>query len=295
MERRPLEEIKRYIINKENSLTLDEAKIQVQANFMDLNLNEFDDYKTISLIDRHHKRIQFPCRGINCKHLGCFDLNYWVNRYFETSDSKCTICDTPLSIQEIIWDPYIASIIEKTPISCTEINIKPDANWEIPFESIPATASHFLEFNTKEEEMTRLYEINQHEMKIEKKRNKVNQMLENAKQGNCCALYELLEKLIIGGILDFHRENGREGYICLLCSNREIQSNPNAVIEHLFSTGHLQHLENFGLSSPTAIPKRETQKVIDLEDIPPIPRQPFLHSQSNTSSVKPLMDNFIAL
>jgi len=51
MERRPLEEIKRYIINKENSLTLDEAKIQVQANFMDLNLNEFDDYKTISLID----------------------------------------------------------------------------------------------------------------------------------------------------------------------------------------------------------------------------------------------------
>lgn len=294
MEKRPFDEIKQYILTKDSRLTLDEAEKHVMANFMDLNSVEFDDYKTISLVDES-ERLKFPCRGINCKHLECFDLTSWINQYYASSDLKCTICSNPIHFNEIVWDPYISTIIEKTPPTCREVIIKPDASWEIPFESIPLTASIFMEINSKEES-SRYNEVQLRQKKIEKKRQKINQLLENAKTGNCCGLYALMEKLIIGRLFDYHKEeNGEEGYICLICEDAELQTLQNAIGDHIFSTRHLQKIEQMNLSSPTSIPQRETPKFIELDDVPPLPRQPFLHTQSNTSAVRPVTDNFIAL
>eukprot|EP01018_Ginkgo_biloba_P009947 Gb_29862 [translate_table: standard] len=77
-------------------------------------------------------RITVAGRFKPCEHMGCFDLQTFIELNERTRKWQCPICLGNYSLQNIIIDPYfsrIASAIKSYPEEVTEVEVKPDGSW----------------------------------------------------------------------------------------------------------------------------------------------------------------------
>lgn len=65
---------------------------------------------TISLKDSHNKRLSVPARGIDCKHLNCFDLYSYLEANSDKNIWTCPICQKFTRIDMLQVDQYLWSI-----------------------------------------------------------------------------------------------------------------------------------------------------------------------------------------
>ncbi|CAM0950554.1 unnamed protein product [Alopecurus aequalis] len=79
-------------------------------------------------------RIKIAGRFKPCVHMGCFDLEAFVELNQRSRKWQCPICLKNYSLDSIIIDPYfnrIASLIQSCEDDVSEIDVKPDGSWRV--------------------------------------------------------------------------------------------------------------------------------------------------------------------
>jgi hypothetical protein len=79
-------------------------------------------------------RINNPGKGKNCTHIQCFDLETYVNMYRNNSSLyawRCPVCNNKIIMDDLIYDNYFASILEKTGGSNSIVEIVCDGSWKL--------------------------------------------------------------------------------------------------------------------------------------------------------------------
>lgn len=69
-----------------------------------------------------------------CVHMGCFDLETFVEMQQRSRKWQCPICLKNYSLESIIIDPYfnrIANMMQSCGEDTTEIEVKPDGSWRV--------------------------------------------------------------------------------------------------------------------------------------------------------------------
>ncbi|XP_051113221.1 E3 SUMO-protein ligase SIZ1-like isoform X2 [Andrographis paniculata] len=82
-------------------------------------------------------RMKVAGRFSPCAHMGCFDLEVFVEMNQRSRKWQCPICLTNYSLEKIIIDPYFNRIISKfqhCEEDVTEIDVKPDGSWRAKAE-----------------------------------------------------------------------------------------------------------------------------------------------------------------
>ncbi|CAL9763236.1 unnamed protein product [Musa acuminata subsp. burmannicoides] len=92
-------------------------------------------------------RIRIAGRFKPCVHMGCFDLETFVELNRRSRKWQCPICLKNYSLENIIVDPYfnrITSMLQNCGEDVTEIDVKPDGSWRVKneLESTDLSRSH---------------------------------------------------------------------------------------------------------------------------------------------------------
>ncbi|KAG9453375.1 hypothetical protein H6P81_006279 [Aristolochia fimbriata] len=83
-------------------------------------------------------RIRIPGRFKPCVHMGCFDLETFVELNQRSRKWQCPICLKNYSLEHIIVDPYfkcITSMMRACGEDITEIEVRPDGSWRAKNET----------------------------------------------------------------------------------------------------------------------------------------------------------------
>ncbi|KAG9075614.1 SUMO ligase siz1, partial [Ceratobasidium sp. UAMH 11750] len=82
----------------------------------------FDSWRQIS-----QRRINIPCRSLQCTHLQCFDAPSWL----ALPQNACPVCDTAISIEDLVVDMYFDDILKHTQGEVEEVFLEVDGTWRI--------------------------------------------------------------------------------------------------------------------------------------------------------------------
>ncbi|KAL8198101.1 hypothetical protein R6Q57_024398 [Mikania cordata] len=83
-------------------------------------------------------RMKIAGRFKPCVHMGCFDLEVFVQMNQRSRKWQCPICLTNYSLEDVIIDPYFNRITTKMHTcgeDITEIEVKPDGSWRVKAEN----------------------------------------------------------------------------------------------------------------------------------------------------------------
>lgn len=77
-------------------------------------------------------RIVVPSRGVNCKHLQCFDASGYLRLNENTLYPRwrCPVCDRTLTVGEIRVDLFTLDVLESAPKSCEQVQVLQDGLWK---------------------------------------------------------------------------------------------------------------------------------------------------------------------
>ncbi|XP_042145113.1 E3 SUMO-protein ligase PIAS2-like [Ixodes scapularis] len=99
------------------------------------------DFLTVSLNCPLKKtRLQVPCRGVDCRHVQCFD----ALAYLELNEStlrpfwRCPVCDQSVKVKELRIDLFTLEMLDALPEKSGLVQISPEGKWtpvEPGFES----------------------------------------------------------------------------------------------------------------------------------------------------------------
>ncbi|XP_065830870.1 zinc finger MIZ domain-containing protein 1-like isoform X2 [Oscarella lobularis] len=77
------------------------------------------------------RRITFPARGRECRHVQCFDLESYLQLNCERGTWKCPVCSKPVSLEYIEVDQFIWGILTTIGNNdVDEVMIDPDCHWK---------------------------------------------------------------------------------------------------------------------------------------------------------------------
>ncbi|KAL1197280.1 E3 SUMO-protein ligase SIZ1 [Cardamine amara subsp. amara] len=105
-----------------------DSDIEVVADFFGVNLR----------CPMSGSRMKVAGRFKLCVHMGCFDLEVFVELNQRSRKWQCPICLKNYSLEHIIIDPYFNRITSKMrhcDEELTEIELKPDGSWRVKFKS----------------------------------------------------------------------------------------------------------------------------------------------------------------
>lgn len=83
-------------------------------------------------------RMKIAGRFRLCVHMGCFDLETFVEMQQRSRKWQCPICLKNYSLESLIIDPYfnrIANMMQSCGEDTTEIEVKPDGTWRVKSDS----------------------------------------------------------------------------------------------------------------------------------------------------------------
>ncbi|XP_019448715.1 PREDICTED: E3 SUMO-protein ligase SIZ1-like isoform X1 [Lupinus angustifolius] len=105
----------------------------------DSDLEVVSDTFTINLrCPMSGSRMKIAGRFKPCVHMGCFDLEVFVEMNQRSRKWQCPICLKNYALENIIIDPYFNRITSKM-IHCgeevTEVEVKPDSSWRVKTKS----------------------------------------------------------------------------------------------------------------------------------------------------------------
>ena len=123
-------ELSQHIV-KHNKLTIEESKTQIIRKFEDQKDVGISEIKVDLVCKLTYTPLNLPARGINCQHIDCFDLLYFLKSMENNNLRKwtCPLCRKYCS--KIIIDDYLSFIIKNYPEK-EHIFFKPDG--EFTFE-----------------------------------------------------------------------------------------------------------------------------------------------------------------
>uniref|UniRef100_A0A7S1PFV2 SP-RING-type domain-containing protein n=1 Tax=Percolomonas cosmopolitus TaxID=63605 RepID=A0A7S1PFV2_9EUKA len=77
------------------------------------------------------ERVSEPCRGKNCKHKTCFDLESYLEYSHASCVWNCPVCDTPLRYEDLIIDYNIKRIISEVDPEVDKVRLHGDGSYTV--------------------------------------------------------------------------------------------------------------------------------------------------------------------
>ncbi|KAH7464453.1 hypothetical protein FOMA001_g17452 [Fusarium oxysporum f. sp. matthiolae] len=75
------------------------------------------------------KRLELPCRGLDCKHLQCFDATTYIQLQEQSPQWECPICYIYVPFDVLAVDGYMENILHETPKSQEKVTIDANGKW----------------------------------------------------------------------------------------------------------------------------------------------------------------------
>ncbi|GAB2285091.1 SUMO ligase siz1, variant 2 [Dionaea muscipula] len=149
VKRRTLQQILNMIPKEQDGERLEDALARVRRcvgggtetenDDSDSDLEVVADSFTINLrCPMSGSRMKVAGRFKPCAHMGCFDLETFVEMNQRSRKWQCPICLKNYSLEHIIIDPYfnrITTMMRSCGEDSTEIEVKPDGSWRVKGES----------------------------------------------------------------------------------------------------------------------------------------------------------------
>lgn len=140
-----VQQILDLILTEQNNETFEDALARVQrcigggmakeTEDSDSDLEVISDYVGVNLrCPMGGYRIKTAGRFRPCAHMGCFDLETFVQLNQRSRKWQCPICLKNYSLEDIMVDPYfnrITKMMEKFDEDVTEIEVKFDGSWRV--------------------------------------------------------------------------------------------------------------------------------------------------------------------
>jgi len=76
-----------------------------------------------------YTRLRTPCRGMQCKHITCFDATSYLQLQEQGPQWLCPLCNGPAPYSSLAVDEYAREILEQTSESEEQVTIEPDGSW----------------------------------------------------------------------------------------------------------------------------------------------------------------------
>lgn len=117
-------------------LTYESAKQEVIKSFG--NEDEDDVVATVTMLSVRCPLglcvIDLPARGLNCKHLQCFDLKTFMlfSKKARSKAWRCTVCHKYIKASDLRIDPYLKKLLAEVEgeDELEEVEIFPDGSWK---------------------------------------------------------------------------------------------------------------------------------------------------------------------
>lgn len=76
-------------------------------------------------------RLVVPCRGVDCKHLQCFDALAYLRLNEATVRPlwRCPVCDRDVSVQELCLDLFTRELLQRVAKTCDAVRFFGDGRW----------------------------------------------------------------------------------------------------------------------------------------------------------------------
>ncbi|CAN8010600.1 unnamed protein product, partial [Ixodes pacificus] len=134
VEKVPKDELLRSVAEGPNSIH-DVATTKRLAHNLMMSGNyedAFVDSLTVSLNCPLKKtRLQVPCRGVDCRHVQCFD----ALAYLELNEStlrpswRCPVCDQSVKVKELRIDLLTLEMLDALPGTSSLVQMSPEVKW----------------------------------------------------------------------------------------------------------------------------------------------------------------------
>nr|XP_054926859.1 E3 SUMO-protein ligase PIAS3-like [Dermacentor andersoni] len=103
-----------------------EKMVQRETNCDDVTVTSVDVSLTCPL---SQKRMQIPCRAIECTHLQCFD----ATSYLEANEARptwtCPVCGKWADLPSLVVDELFVTIVAEAPADCDTVVFHHDGSW----------------------------------------------------------------------------------------------------------------------------------------------------------------------
>ncbi|XP_062197553.1 E3 SUMO-protein ligase SIZ2-like isoform X2 [Phragmites australis] len=142
--RRSLEQVLNLVPKEQDGEKFDDALARVRRCVGGTEANNADSDSDIEVVadsvpinlrcPMTASRIRIAGRFKPCAHMGCFDLEAFIEINQRSRKWQCPICLKNYSLENIIIDPYfnrITSLIQSYGEDTSEIDVKPDGSWKV--------------------------------------------------------------------------------------------------------------------------------------------------------------------
>ncbi|KAL6940724.1 hypothetical protein ACO0QE_004637 [Hanseniaspora vineae] len=131
----PLDIVQQQIANKPKITKASTLKLLKEM----LKEDEDEDMVTTSMIlslqcPISYSRMKYPSRSIYCKHLQCFDAQWFLESQNQVPTWACPVCQRNIDLQDLALCEFIEEIINSTSEDNEQVEINVDGTWKVLHE-----------------------------------------------------------------------------------------------------------------------------------------------------------------
>ncbi|PAA51352.1 hypothetical protein BOX15_Mlig033988g1, partial [Macrostomum lignano] len=86
-------------------------------------------------------RIELPVRGLDCRHVQCFDARTYLSMNERKSTWRCPCCDRPAPFASLRVDAHFQSVLADAPVNVDSVRFLDDGTWQPIEDSTPTVGS----------------------------------------------------------------------------------------------------------------------------------------------------------
>ena len=116
-------------ILKRPHLNFDDWKKIYKETIIDSDDVHFGSYQLSLICPLGLTRMKEPGRGVECKHLQCFDLTKYIKYVRDCGKWDCPICDQKCPFESLRIDDFVLDILQNAPTNCKSVEIDRDGKY----------------------------------------------------------------------------------------------------------------------------------------------------------------------
>ncbi|CDO94482.1 unnamed protein product [Kluyveromyces dobzhanskii CBS 2104] len=99
-----------------------------------LSEEEDDDLITTSTVMSlqcpiSYSRMKYPVKSIHCRHLQCFDAQWFIESQRQIPTWQCPVCQKPINVEDLAICDFVQEIIKSTHEEVEQVEISKDGSW----------------------------------------------------------------------------------------------------------------------------------------------------------------------
>ncbi|KAL1916682.1 uncharacterized protein VTP21DRAFT_5386 [Calcarisporiella thermophila] len=130
-----------HLLEEENSISLLKRLLSGKRIGADDNGAEEESDDDLEILQKNLRislrcpismtRIRFPVRGVECRHIECFDLQSYLEINRSTQLWKCPHCNKTTTSERLRVDAFLQRLLREAPENASDVELDADAQWTV--------------------------------------------------------------------------------------------------------------------------------------------------------------------